>query len=68
MKLFFIKLFVRSADDVIGWLDTLEQRLRNLAEQASLEADKLERDTAATVAIIRENAAKARAVADRVKG
>lgn len=59
-----LRLFLSSADDLIAFLDGIEQRLRALADKGYAEAARL-RLQADTVA---ENAAKAARVADRVKG
>lgn len=64
IKRALLRLFLRSADDLIAFLDDIEQRLRALADKGYAEAAKLE----AEAKIVRDNAAKAARVADRVRG
>lgn len=63
-KSLLLRLFLRSADDLIAFLDNIEGRLRELANKGYDEAARLEAQAATT----RENADKAARVADRVKG
>jgi len=64
MKRFFLRLFLRSADDLIGFLDDIEARLRKLADEGYAEASRLNDEAYKA----RDNADKAARVADRVKG
>lgn len=63
MKRLLLSLFLRSADDLIAFLDHVEQKLRKLADQALEEAGRLDVESGK----LRSNAAKALAVADKVK-
>ena len=64
IKRLLLRVFLRSADDLISFLDDIEQRLRTLADKGYAEADRL----AAEAQTVRDNANKAARVADRVRG
>ena len=47
MKRLFLKLFLSSADDLIAFLDHVEQHLRELADAGFAEAKRLDDEAAA---------------------
>lgn len=64
-------LFVRSADDIVSFLDNVEQRIRELAVKADEQANKIDDDARALAKLasdVRANARKAYTLADRISG
>jgi hypothetical protein len=64
MKKFFLSLFLRTADDLISFLDHVEAKLRTLADAAKAEADEMEHDAI----VLRAKGEAAAQIADRIKG
>lgn len=66
-----LKLFVRSADDIISFLDSVEGRIRELAIKADAQAGTMLADAEALrqeALTIQANAQKAYRLADRIHG